>query len=223
MPVRTDKEESLRMTWLTRALTMLAMLMLVACAEPDKWPEVERRARAGDAHAELELGLRYRDGKGIPADPEQARHWLELSAEHHQPLAKFYLGELYMRQHDAASLARARDLFESAHHSGITIVDDALANLLATNANSNLADGEYAVSLIEPALRDEGGVGIERFEVLAAAYARAGRYAEAVGAERHAVADVDCKCRKEILRERERRLATYQRGETWNETLVLEP
>ena len=48
---------------------------------------------------------------------------------------------------------------------------------------------------------------------------RAGRFAEAVGAQRHALADEDCGCKKDVLRKRERRLATYQRGETWNEAL----
>jgi len=208
---------------LARTLAWLAIALLTACAQTDQWADIERQARAGDAQAQLDLGLRYRYGNGIAQDLAQARQWLELSAAQQLPAGQYHLGELHARQRDPAALAKARALFEAVHASGSSMADDALAELLATSASSTLEDGAYAVRLIEPALRDGHSTDIEMFEVLAAAYARAGRFAEAIGAERHAVTDDDCRCKKKLLRAREARLAAYQRGETWSEALVSQP
>ncbi|GEM_PF-7106521 len=43
--------------------------------------EVESKAKAGDAKAQCELGLRYSDGKGVPKDLAQAADWYRKAAE----------------------------------------------------------------------------------------------------------------------------------------------
>lgn len=202
-----------------RALALIAIGLLVGCAEPDHWADIERDAGAGDANAQMRLGLRYRYGTGIPVDLEQARYWLALSAAQNYPSSQYHLAKIYFEQHDAAALATARVLLRAAHDGEEPMAGPLLAELLATSADGNREDGQFAVSLLEPTLRNDISADAQDFEVLAAAYARAGRFAEAVGAQRHAVSDEDCRCKKELLRQRERRLATYQRGETWNEAL----
>lgn len=203
-----------------RALALIAIGLLVACAESDDhWADIEREARAGDAEAQLQLGLRYLHGNDIPKDSAQAKPWLELSAAQHLAAGQYHLAQLYLEQHDAVSRARALALLRAAHDAGESRADHSLAELLATSAAGNREDGQFAVSLLEPTLRKDISADAQDFEVLAAAYARAGRFAEAVGAQRHAVSDEDCRCKKALLRQRERRLATYERGETWNEAL----
>ncbi len=167
----------------------------------------------------MELGLHYLNGSDTAKDSAQAKHWIELSAAQHLAAAQYYLAQLYLEQHDATSRAQALALLRAAHDAGEAMADHSLAELLATSAAGSREDGQLAVSLLEPALREDVSADAEEFEVLAAAYARAGRFAEAVGAQRHAVVDIDCHCKKELLRKRERRLASYQRGETWNEAL----
>ncbi len=203
-----------------RVLALIATGLLANCAKPaHHWADVERDARAGAANAQVELGLRYLYGTEIAKDSAQARHWLELSAAQHFPAGQYYLAQLYLEQHDATSRAQALALLRAAHDAGEAMADHSLAELLATSSDGSREDGQLAVSLLEPALREDVSADAEEFEVLAAAYARAGRFAEAVGAQRHAVVDIDCHCKKELLRKRERRLASYQRGETWNEAL----
>ena len=57
--------------------------------------ELEQIARQGDPHAQYFMGLLYRDGSLLVPDAEQAKHWLELSAQE-LPDAQYALGKLYL-------------------------------------------------------------------------------------------------------------------------------
>lgn len=57
--------------------------------------ELEQIARQGDPHAQYFMGLLYRDGGLLVPDAEQAKHWLELSAQE-LPDAQYVLGKLYL-------------------------------------------------------------------------------------------------------------------------------
>ena len=57
--------------------------------------ELEQIARQGDPHAQHLMGLLYRDGGLLVPDAEQAKHWLELSAQE-LPDAQYGLGKLYL-------------------------------------------------------------------------------------------------------------------------------
>ena len=57
--------------------------------------ELEQIARQGDPHAQYLMGLLYRDGGLLVPDAEQAKHWLELSAQE-LPDAQYVLGKLYL-------------------------------------------------------------------------------------------------------------------------------
>ena len=78
--------------------------------------ELEQIANQGDTHAQYLMGLLYRDGGLLVPDTEQARHWLELSAQE-LPDAQYALGKLYLSDnpdvHDPAKglywLQRAAD------------------------------------------------------------------------------------------------------------------
>ena len=57
--------------------------------------ELEQIACQGDPHAQYLLGLLYRDGGLLVPDAEQAKHWLELSAQELSD-AQYALGKLYL-------------------------------------------------------------------------------------------------------------------------------
>ena len=57
--------------------------------------ELEQIARQGDPHAQYFMGLLYCDGGLLVPDAEQAKHWLELSAQE-LPDAQYVLGKLYL-------------------------------------------------------------------------------------------------------------------------------
>lgn len=57
--------------------------------------ELEQIACQGDPHAQYLLGLLYRDGGLLVPDTEQAKHWLELSAQELSD-AQYALGKLYL-------------------------------------------------------------------------------------------------------------------------------
>lgn len=52
-------------------------------------------ANEGDAVAQYHLGLMYEEGKGVRADPVQARQWFERAAKVGYAEAQFRLGRLY--------------------------------------------------------------------------------------------------------------------------------
>lgn len=67
--------------------------------------ELEQIAHQGDPHAQYLIGLLYRDGGLLVPDAEQAKRWLELSAQE-LPDAQYALGKLYLSDdpdmHDSA-------------------------------------------------------------------------------------------------------------------------
>jgi len=54
-------------------------------------------AASGDVNAAYRLGLAYRDGNGVSADPGTAAHWLTVSAAGGQAQAQIALAEMYAK------------------------------------------------------------------------------------------------------------------------------
>jgi localization factor PodJL len=54
-------------------------------------------ANAGNARAELVVGLKYLDGDGVPVNEANAAKWLERAAQQGLPVAQYRLGTLYDR------------------------------------------------------------------------------------------------------------------------------
>lgn len=78
-----------------------------------------RKAEDGDAVAQRDLGLRYMDGDGVPADPKQAAYWLEKAAAQGEKWGRLYLGECYEKGYGVArNIARALELYEQAGKQG---------------------------------------------------------------------------------------------------------
>jgi TPR repeat protein len=54
-------------------------------------------AEAGNADAQLLLGIMYQDGEGVPKDPAQAAQWIRKAAEQDNATAEFALGVMYLQ------------------------------------------------------------------------------------------------------------------------------
>src|SRR5206468_44048 len=57
--------------------------------------EVKAKAEAGDAESEVELGLRYDKGEGVPKDHAEGARWYRKAAEQNFAEAQYNLGVCY--------------------------------------------------------------------------------------------------------------------------------
>lgn len=76
-------------------------------------------ANAGNANAELLLGLKLLDGDGVAVNEAEAAKWLERAASQNVPVAAYRLGTLYERGHGVpADPVRAVQWYETAAKAG---------------------------------------------------------------------------------------------------------
>lgn len=64
---------------------------------PSGFDRVTALANRGDIDAELTLGLDYVNGTGVAKDATQAARWLQLAAEHGDPVGQYWYGTLFER------------------------------------------------------------------------------------------------------------------------------
>ena len=81
-------------------LVLLLGLTLAGCSKsgddiPPALVGLHQRAVSGDASAQLDLGLRYVTGKGIPPDERAALRWIGKAAAQGNAAARFELGSYY--------------------------------------------------------------------------------------------------------------------------------
>ena len=73
----------------------------------------------GDRTAQLQLGLMYDEGHGIPKQYHQAVRWYAVAASQGDPEAPFYLGRIYQDGRGGPrNYARARQWYRVAAHQG---------------------------------------------------------------------------------------------------------
>lgn len=66
---------------------------------------LQKKAEAGDAYAQLNLGAAYDNGMGVARDIEKALNWYEKAAEQGVAEAQFNLAHLLVEQELGASVA----------------------------------------------------------------------------------------------------------------------
>jgi len=99
-------------------------------------PRLRAAAIAGDASAEFEVATRFAEGRGVPANNEQAVRWLELAARQGLAPAQFRLGGYYEKGIVVKKdLAVARDFYAAAAAKGNGKAMHNLAVLYAEGIN----------------------------------------------------------------------------------------
>jgi localization factor PodJL len=76
-------------------------------------------ANAGNAKAEMLIGLKYVDGDGVPANEAEGAKWLQKAASQNEPVAAYRLGTLYERGKGVtADPAKATKWYQVAAQAG---------------------------------------------------------------------------------------------------------
>ena len=119
-------------------IVLLLALSLAACADPgDDIPpalaKLYQQAQAGDAAAQLDLGLRYVTGKGIAPDERAALRWIGKAAAQGHAAAQFELGSYYTLE-PHRDFGRAAALLRQSALQGFAPAQTSLALLYLTGA-----------------------------------------------------------------------------------------
>ena len=147
----------------------------------------------------------------------QVRHWRDsvalfehtLSVTRDNSIAHTHLGAALLERGEVES-AIVHWQEATRLRPGSLEVANNLAWLLATAPDPRNRDPELAVLLAERAARGAGDAASDVLDTLAAAYAAAGRFDEAVGAQRRAIALARRAGRKAAVSDFRRRLALYR-------------
>lgn len=174
---------------------------------------VRERAVAGDAAAQLLLAEKFLAGAGTDRDLAQALQWLEKSAAQGNAPAQDALASFYYRGVGVPrDWQRAHDLLAQAvGHSYLPAINN-FAWLLATCPDDALRDGPRAVALLAPAVDRS----VQMLDTMAAAYAEAGRYDEAVEWQRQAITGIGDTNDPRLPAALER-LQAYAAGKPWRD------
>jgi hypothetical protein len=86
----------------------------------DEFSWLNRLASAGDADAQLQVGLAYRDGRyGLNADATKGMQWIKRSAQNGNAYAEYVLGDMYANgQGTGKDQALAFKWWKKAMHDG---------------------------------------------------------------------------------------------------------
>jgi len=168
------------------AQLLLGTLHLDLQVPPPDLDEARRRlgaaATAGIAEARYRLALTYRD-----TDAEQAATLLEQAARQDHAGAHALLGDFhYAGIGRPRNLRRAIEHYEQAAAAGSSHGRNNLAWLLATARDARYRDGARAVALIRPVALHFGTW--QYLDTLAAAWATAGNFEQAVSTAQEAIA-----------------------------------
>ncbi len=146
----------------------------------------QRAAAQGHTAGYLGLGYLYAQGIGVPVALDRAMSWYQRAADVGSEMGQFELARLLLDQQDEAAERRALELLADATQAGHIPAANAYAWLLATSSHAAHRNAEQAVRFAEYAVAQQRSV--SHLDTLAAAYAEAGRWEEAVAVQQEAVA-----------------------------------
>jgi tetratricopeptide (TPR) repeat protein len=164
------------------AQTNLARALVAKRRFAEAIPQLEKALKTSPESAELhnELGLALANQNRLGDAVPHFEKAIEIAPDLAQ--ARYYLGAaLKMRGQIAKTLTQWREALRAAPDNVLVLNETAW--LLATSAEASVRSGSEAVGLAEKAVRLTGGSEPEIVATLAAAYAEAGRFEEAVEAE----------------------------------------
>lgn len=172
-------------------------------------------AEQGDVNAQFNLGVMYDQGLGVPQDYAEAIRWYRMAAEQGDDYAQLNLGLMYIAgQGVAQDYAEALRWFEKGAEGGSVEGANSLAWVLATCPDDEIRDGERAIAIAKEVVEKE--VSPRGLDTLAAAYAAAGRFDDAIYTQEQAIAEFRKEASNDDLDSGYLdRLQTYQSGKPW--------
>jgi TPR repeat protein len=177
---------------------------------------VRTAAAAGMGSGAYMLGLLHLTGRHVERDFGSAAQWLTRASELEVPFASLRLAELYEKGRGVeADAARAAELREQVLPKLSIGARNGFAWELAVSPDAELRNGAFAVELAE-------GVTAERptpayLDTLAAAYAEAGRFAEAARAQQQAIDALGDNAPAATLDDFAARLELFRSGQPYRE------
>lgn len=81
----------------TASTALATLLMILPALSADELTELQHRAVGGDVKAQLDLAIRYRDGKGVDKDDVEAMRWGHRAADAGNADAMDFVGFAYLR------------------------------------------------------------------------------------------------------------------------------
>ena len=147
---------------------------------------LNKAASAGHAPGQYYLGKVYLAGRHVARDAGVAAQWLTRANERDYPPATLWLAELYAKglgvEVDAGRAAELRGLVLPTMPVGAR---NEFAWELSVSPTAELRDGAFAVEIMEGVIAERPSPAY--IDTLAAAYAEAGRFADAVRAQQRAI------------------------------------
>lgn len=96
----------------------------------ERFAEMKKKAEAGDAGAQFNLGLMYRKGDGVPKDATKAVEWYEKAATQNQADAQCDLGLMYSVGHGVPEDAvKAAEWYQKAAAQGNAEAQNSLSDI----------------------------------------------------------------------------------------------
>jgi len=174
----------------------------------------EKAGQQGSVDAWVGLGYFYQAGLGVSVNIDKARGWYRKSAlaGHGQGVARYVqllleIGDLQAHEEAARWLARM------ARENRTNAAND-YAWLLATSSHAKVRNARLAVEFALQAVASEAS--LSRLDTLAAAYAEAGQFSDAVSIQERVLTLPDADA-SPFRPEMERRLKAYRAGKPWRE------
>jgi localization factor PodJL len=104
-------------------------------------PSLVAAAKSADPVALFEIGARYTDGRGVPADMKQAAKWYQLAADKGYAPAQYRLASMYEKGNGIdRDLAKAKQYYEQAANQGNA---SAMHNLAVLYASGTVGPQDY--------------------------------------------------------------------------------
>ena len=181
--------------------------------EASRW--YQKAANQGDVNAQFNLGTMYDQGQGVPQDSAEAIRWYRKAAEQGDDYANLNLGLMYIAgQGVAQDYAEALRWFEKGAEGGSVECANSLAWVLATCPDDKIRDGDRAIVIAKEVVEKE--VSPRTLDTLAAAYAAAGRFEDAIYTQEQAIVELQKEAANDYLEKGYLdRLQTYQSGKSW--------
>lgn len=178
---------------------------------------LEHAAGKGNFDAMFVLGMHYWGGYLRPRDGKLATRWLAAAVNAGHPYAGLLLAQCYATGFGVESnQVRAEMLFAATVRTAEAREQNQFAWYLAVSPKAELRDGARAVSIMENLLE----IAERRpayLDTLAAAYAEAGRFADAVQAQLDANGKLNPDMSSKTRAGYEERLALYRAGQPYRE------